>query len=150
MHRYLTGVLGEPGDVVENDVRLRKERIQASQRTLATTYCQMNLELVVHPMYHSKDIIDDDFRIAFTRFRLSSHRLKIETGRWARIPHERRLCQCGAIQSEKHVLCECILVSDIRISYGNATVDFDEFVSAPKSKQQLAMILKILDFYEDS
>ena len=150
MHRYVTGLLDEPGDIVENDLRLRKERIQTSQRTRAMTYCQMNPELVVHPMYLSKDIIDDDFRIAFTRFRLSSHRLKIETGRLARIPREQRLCQCGAIQSEKHVLCECTLVGDIRTAYGNATVDFTEFVSASKSKQDLAMVLKILDFYEDS
>ena len=31
MHRYLTGVLGEEGDIVENDMRLRKERIHSSQ-----------------------------------------------------------------------------------------------------------------------
>ena len=150
MHRYLSGVLGEEGDIVENDIRLRKERIQSSQRTRATTYCQMNPELAVHPIYSSNDAVDDDFRTAFTRFRLSSHRLKIETGRWARIPQERRLCQCGAVQTEKHVLCECVLVRDIRLSYGNDTVDFDEFLSTPKSKQQLVMVKKILDFYEDS
>ena len=86
MHRYLAGVLGEEGDIVENDIRLRKERILSSQRTRATTYCQMNPELAVHPIYLSHNVVDDDFRTAFTRFRLSSHRLKIETGRWARIP----------------------------------------------------------------
>ena len=148
MHRYISGVLEESGDIVENDVMARKERIQASPRTRAMTYRQMNPELVVHPMYHSKDVVEDDLRMAFTRFRLSSHRLKIETGRWARIPRERRLCQCGAIQSEKHVLCDCTLVDDIRTSYGEATVDFDEFVSAPKSKQQLTMIMRILNYYE--
>ena len=110
---YLIGILGEAGDIIENDIRLRKERILSSQRTRATIYRQMNPELVVHPMYYSNDIIDDDFRIAFTRFRLSSHRLKIETGRWARIPQERRFCPCGVVQTEKHVLCECPLVNDI-------------------------------------
>ena len=35
-------------------------------------------------------------RIAFTRFRLSSHRLRIETGRWSRLPREQILCDCGA------------------------------------------------------
>ena len=110
MHRYLTRVLGEAGDIIENDIRLRKERILSSQRPRATIYRQMNPDLVVHPMYYSNDIIDDDFRIAFTRFRLSSHRLKIETGRWARIPQERRFCPCGVVQTEKHVLCECPLV----------------------------------------
>ena len=110
----------------------------------------MNPDLVVHPIYSSSDIVEDDFRIAFTRLRLSSHRLRIETGRWARIPQELRLCQCGlAVQTEKHVLTECALVGDIRRSHSNESVVFNEFLSGPKSKQQLAMVLKILNFYED-
>ena len=110
----------------------------------------MNPELVVHPMYSSKDIVDDDLRIAFSRLRLSSHRLRIETGRWARMPQEQRLCQCGvAVQTERHVLVECTLVREIRLSYGHEFVDFNEFLSSPKSKQQLAMVLNIFKFYED-
>ena len=46
-------------------------------------------------------------RVAFSRIRLGSHRLKIETGRWSRIPREARLCTCGAIQTEQHVLLIC-------------------------------------------
>ena len=150
MHRYIQGVLDETGDIIENDFRQRKERLLSSQRTRAVTYRQMNPDLVVHPIYSSSDIVEDDFRIAFTRLRLSSHRLRIETGRWARIPQELRLCQCGlAVQTEKHVLTECALVGDIRRSHSNESVDFNEFLSGPKSKQQLAMVLKILNFYED-
>ena len=150
MHRYIQGVLDETGDIIENDFRQRKERLLSSQRTRAVTYCQMNPDLVVHPIYSSSDIVEDDFRIAFTRLRLSSHRLRIETGRWARIPQELRLCQCGlAVQTEKHMLTECALVGDIRRSYSNESVNFNEFLSGPKSKQQLAMVLKILNFYED-
>ena len=53
-------------------------------------------------------------RIAFTRIRLSSHRLKIETGRWARIPKQERLCTCGAIQTEQHVLLNCPVTEFLR------------------------------------
>ena len=39
---------------------------------------------------------------------LSSHSLKVETGRWSRIPKDDRLCGCGeAIQDEEHVLLRC-------------------------------------------
>ena len=150
MHRYITGVLNEAGDIIENDTRSRKERIMSSKRTKATAYRLVNPDLSVHPVYTSNDIVDDDFRIAFTRLRLSSHRLRIETGRWARIPQDRRFCQCGVgVQTERHVLSECTLVGHIRRTYGNEVVDFDDFMRSPKSKQQLAMVLYILKFYED-
>ena len=52
--------------------------------------------------------IEERERLSFTRFRLSSHHLKIETGRWARINVENRLCDCGkGIQDEPHVLFHC-------------------------------------------
>ena len=50
---------------------------------------------------------------------MSSHYLKIETGRWSRIPREQRLCDCGSVQSEIHVLLSCPLLQYLRISYGD-------------------------------
>ena len=49
-------------------------------------------------------------RNAITRIRLSSHRYKIETGRWGKnkIPREARKCTlCDALESEFHVLLKC-------------------------------------------
>ena len=49
-------------------------------------------------------------RNAITRIRLSSHRYKIESGRWGRnsIPRGERKCEiCNVIESEYHVLIEC-------------------------------------------
>ena len=43
-----------------------------------------------------------------------SHRLKIETGRWSRTPREERLCQCGDIQDEHHVLLACPCSQHVR------------------------------------
>ena len=49
------------------------------------------------------------------RDRLSSHKLRIETGRWSRIPREERLCPClNGVQTEKHVLLHCEHTQDIR------------------------------------
>ena len=54
---------------------------------------------------------------SFTRLRLSSHRLRIETGRWSRIPRENRLCACGVIQDEAHAIQVCPNVGHIRQRY---------------------------------
>ena len=122
----------------------------SSEQTKTVTYRQINPTLSVHPMYSSEEVLEDDFRTAFTRLRLSSHRLRIETGRWTRTPREERLCQCGeAIQTEQHVICDCTLVAHIRESYNCNITNFQEFMTTEKSKQQLAMVLRILGFYEE-
>ena len=53
------------------------------------------------------------------------------------------------MQSEKHVLCECNLVEHLRREYNNEDIDFHNFMTTPKTKQQLAMVMRILNFYED-
>ena len=151
-NKYIKELLDEPVDMIERDLSKIKARISASKRIKAVTYCVHNPDLSIHPVYtaDTASIVDDDLRTAFTRLRLSSHRLKIETGRWARIDPENRLCQCGEdVQTEKHVLCDCTLTDGIRQAYGGENIDFNEFMTTPKSKQQLAMVKKILDFYEE-
>ena len=51
-------------------------------------------------------------RMEWTRLRLSSHSLAVEVGRWnrrgrGRLPMEERLCVCGQIQTEQHVIEIC-------------------------------------------
>ena len=56
----------------------------------------------VHNVYKSTEYINERERLSFTRFRLSSHHLKIETGRWARIEvEERLLLTCLKTESER-------------------------------------------------
>ena len=76
--------------------------------TKARTYREINPELITHKVYNTKEYINERERLSFTRFRLSSHHLKIETGRWARIEREERVCGCGnGVQDEQHVLFWC-------------------------------------------
>ena len=76
--------------------------------TKAATYRTINPDLKVHPVYVSKEYVDERARITFTKLRLSSHSLKVETGRWSRIAPEDRLCGCGgAVEDEEHVLLLC-------------------------------------------
>ncbi|MPC20583.1 hypothetical protein E2C01_013536 [Portunus trituberculatus] len=58
-------------------------------------------------------------RIPYSQYRVSGHELAIETGRWNMrgrriLPVEERVCSCGAVQTEIHVLESCPLTSDIR------------------------------------
>lgn len=52
----------------------------------------INPELSVHPVYTSNEFVADHKRQAFTRLRLMSHNLKIETGRINGTAAELRLC----------------------------------------------------------
>ena len=60
------------------------------------------------------------FRIALTKFRLSSHSLAIERGRFENVPRENRICRyCNlqVVESEYHFLLVCPLYKDLRRKY---------------------------------
>ena len=72
----------------------------------------------VHPVYTSHKYIDERARIAFSRLRLSSHSLKVETGRWSRIAQDERLCACGGgVEDESHVLLACPKTEAVRLKF---------------------------------
>ena len=58
------------------------------------------------------------FQQNLTRFRVSSHRLEIECGRWTRpekTPLDNRKCRiCNALEDEFHFILECPLYEDLR------------------------------------
>ena len=62
--------------------------IRSSTSTRRSVYLTINPDLTVHKAY--KQSLLEHERIAFTRLRLGSHRLRIETGRWSRLPREER------------------------------------------------------------
>ena len=41
--------------------------------------------------------------------KLPTDELKIETGRWSRVPRDSRLCECQKLQTESHIIEDCIL-----------------------------------------
>ena len=92
-----------------------KHRVTSSDKTRHVTYAELNPDLSVSVIYTPSSPVPEYLRLAYSRMRLSSHHLKIETGRWARIPRESRSCPCGdGIQSELHVLCDCKLTDHLR------------------------------------
>ena len=93
-------------------------RSQGAEKTRYQTYIRLNPTLVQHPIYTCH--IRDSFRINVSRFILSSHRLRVETGRWTRplTPRNRRLCTCGnTVQDEEHVLMDCRHTEHIRVKH---------------------------------
>ena len=93
-----------------------RQKVRTSQSTKRKEYYTLNPELKESTIYRNPNI-PEYHRISFTRIRLSSHHLKIETGRWSRIPRENRLCQCNeGIQSEEHVLLKCKFTENLRVN----------------------------------
>jgi len=81
-----------------------------------------SLGIRLHLPVSIANICDD----SLNRLRLSSHRFAIDTGRRSRIPRDNRLCSCGAIQTEEHVICFCPLSQSIRSQFD--TVEFTSIV----------------------
>ena len=101
---------------------IESARNRIGNATKYHTYVTMlNKNMVVHKVYSAEQYIPDFTRTAFSRVRLMSHNLKIETGRWSRIPRELRTCQCDnqRIQTEYHVL---VLTQELRIKYNMTNV----------------------------
>ena len=91
----------------------KRRPVRRSASIRRETYRLFNLEMTIHKVYVDPTVPEYD-RIAFSQIRLGSHFLKIETGRWARIEREKRLCPCGQIQTEQHVLLQCAFTQSIR------------------------------------
>ena len=112
----------------QNELQVIKTKLISSESSRRVVYSGvMNTHLVVNDVYSKKHSIAEAHRIAFTRFRTSSHSLVVETGRWnrrgrGRLPMEERLCSCGEIQTEIHVVSHCPLSQHIREEYEFASI----------------------------
>ena len=117
-YRRITELLAEEADLVERDSEVRAESIKRSSSTKRMQYCSMNPDLD-SPAFYKNDDIQEYQRKEVTRFRLSSHNLKVETGRWGRVVRENRTCICevGGVQDEEHVTTVCGLTRGPREKY---------------------------------
>ena len=144
-YRYIKGLLDNSNQCDTLDGI--KEKSSTETGTRARSYRLINPNLHVHPVYTSTEYIEENKRVTFTRFRLSSHRLKVETGRWSRTPRENRICGCGSgeIQDENHVLFDCIKTERIRVKY---SVNKQIYEDMGKLMEECECI-KLVNFVED-
>ena len=95
-HEIYTEALGEIKSTI------REKSADPDQHYRFHIYNELNPELLPSPFLTSSNAD------SITRFRLGSHNLPIETGRWSRIKREDRLCKsCLVLGDEKHFLFHC-------------------------------------------
>ena len=128
--RCIDNILATP-DHIGATKSVNYQRLNMSNRNKFIVYRNINPSYSVHSVYYSRNslLIPEVYRISFSRLHFSSHRLRIETGRWSRIPRDRRPCPCGQIQDEEHVLAHCQITQHLRDAHGDR-VDFPEILHA--------------------
>ena len=65
-------------------------------------------------------LANDDVRMIVTRWRLSCHKLYVETGRYKtpKVERHQRVCKmCGVLEDEQHALLVCEAHYGIRVKY---------------------------------
>ena len=94
-------------DHYKNELKQKIERFarEKDQHYKFWIYCKLNPTLEPSPLLNRID----DVGKSIVKFRLGSHKLSIETGRWHRQPREQRLCStCNTMGDEHHAIYNCI------------------------------------------
>ena len=104
-----------------------RNKTESSKRQI---YLDINPTLVSPSVYKNNNIPEHK-RKWFSRLRLSSHNLKVETGRWSRTPRNERLCSClSSVQTEEHVLLFCEKTAQIRNQFNITFNNISELFQA--------------------
>ena len=119
---------------------VRREAINATK--LRTYISDFNPSLTVHGVYSTDRYIPDFYRTSFSRLRLMSHNLRVETGRWSRTPAHLRTCPCddASVQTEEHVLTACVLTENCRGRY--TMLNFNNINSLMNENENLFELCK--------
>ena len=129
-----------------------KHQLSNSSSSKITTYKSLNPTLTSHPVYDNKYTgIQEFMRFEFTKFRLSSHNLRIEKDRWLRPmpPREMRGCSCSnEVQDEAHVIQTCNLTQGIRQRYTGINYNISEFFTENNSDTQICIIYEIKKMFD--
>ena len=140
--------LKESSGHISVDLAARQKSILEKKGSKFAMYVKLNPTLATHRLYTDRHTIPDKLRIVFTRFRTSSHRLRVELGRWSRVPAELRTCPCGSgdVQNEEHVFA-CQRTAEVRrrATFEGGCEDFFRETSL----RELIMLKDCLSILED-
>ena len=128
-----------------------KRNVLNSESSRRVTYRNINTDLSVHDIYLAKHNVPELERVSFTRYRIASHSLAVEVGRWSRrgrgrLPLEERLCPCGNIQTEEHVAQYCPRTQRLRENYDFSSIE-DLFSGQRTISDQCKIVHQILSTY---
>lgn len=149
MYNYINDIMNNFD--ANNDMNTMKEFILNSDRTRFITYAGINHRMDMHEVYareYKKSFVPEPYRMAFTRMRTSSHKLRVETGRWARLNRNDRLCKCReAVGDEEHALTHCRLTQSLRDTY-EETIAFPDILINANSEKEFKYIYDVLKISE--
>ena len=104
--------------VWELNIRNREQKIVNSNAPMTKYYCSIADVKKKSSIYGN--FVDDRKRCVITRWRLSNHKLLIETGRY-HIPYiernDRKCWQCNVLEDECHAIYSCPAFEFIRSNY---------------------------------
>ena len=89
-------------------------------------------------------------RKALVKLRISSHKLRIETGRYDKIPREERLCNlCNSnkIEDETHFLLDCPRYSSIRDMFFSKIESKIPFLRLLSHETLISHLMNSSDYY---
>ena len=102
----------------QNKIRDRETRILESDASMLQYYSSIINVREKSSIY--RNFVDDRKRYIITRWRLSNHKLLIETGRY-HIPYiermDRKCWQCNVVEDERHPIYVCPAFLFIRENY---------------------------------
>ena len=146
MWKYIESIINGHDFVSVEETKI-KESINTADpsATKFRTYHSLNPMLEVHPLYtKAAPTIPDYLRINFTRYRLSSHQLRVEVGRWSRTPADQRTCTCGlGVQNEQHIF-ECPIVEHI-FNSSEKSYNTPEDIFDDTSLEDLQVLYQVLN-----
>ena len=124
----------------------RREKVLNSDSSRFQLYCILKPNLESHVIYTNEKYEKEAHHVSWTKIRVSGHSLAVEEGRWnrrgrGRLPLEERLCDCEEIQSERHVIEQCLRQKCGITTMKNLLVERDDYVSV------CGVIHSILSFY---
>ena len=107
------------GDNCRNIMNELEEKTHTNKSSMILYYRSI-IEPIMSCVYSS--FTNDYHRLIIMRWRLSNHKLRIETGRYERpfIPRKEILClECGILEDEQRIIFDCPLYDNIRLPFRN-------------------------------
>ena len=101
----------------EQEIAEREARIMNSTASMCRYYVDLQCANEKSCIYNN--FVNDHYRYIITRWRLSNHKLKIETDRYnTSNDRESRTCDtCNIMEDEEHVIFKCPLYATVRNAY---------------------------------
>ena len=148
MTKYIQSIT-EGSDFASKELQMMKDFVVGASGTKFQTYVALNPDLSQHMLYtRCAPVVPDYLRITFSRYRLSSHRLRVEIGRYQGTSHDERLCSCGlGVQDELHIFI-CPRVEDVLNTQAKVYASPSDFFSDTKVEDLhiLHRVLKELEY----